>query len=43
MQLAKTEGRVVEPPARARLEGPQLPEKAVAQEDVDSLLATMGF
>ena len=27
----------------ARLEGPQLPEKAVAQNDVDDLLASLGF
>ena len=26
-----------------RLEGPQVPDKAVAQEDVDDLLASMGF
>ena len=43
MLLAQTADRVVEAPLRARLEGPQLPEKAVAQEDVDSLLASMGF
>ena len=43
MLLAQTEGRGIEAPAAARLEGPQVPEKAVAQEDVDDLLASMGF
>ena len=43
MLLAQTEGRVVEAPARARLEGPQVPEKAGAQKDVDGLLVSMGF
>ncbi len=43
MLLAQTEGRVVEAPAPTRLEGPQVPAKAVAQEDVDDLLASMGF
>lgn len=31
-----------EPPA-ASLEGPQVPDKAVVQEDVDDLLASLGF
>jgi chemotaxis protein CheZ len=43
MLLAQTEGQGVEAPAPSRLEGPQVPEKAVAQEDVDDLLAAMGF
>jgi chemotaxis regulatin CheY-phosphate phosphatase CheZ len=43
MLLAQTEGRAFEAPAPARLEGPQVPEKAVAQEDVDDLLASLGF
>lgn len=43
MLLAQTEGRVVVVPVQTKLEGPQVPEKAVAQEDVDALLASMGF
>jgi len=43
MLLAQTEGRAVAAPVKAKLEGPQVPEKAVAQEDVDDLLASMGF
>jgi chemotaxis protein CheZ len=43
MLLAQTEGRVAAAPVGTRLEGPQVPEKAVAQEDVDDLLASMGF
>lgn len=43
MLLAQTEGQLVETPVPSRLQGPQVPEKAVAQEDVDDLLASMGF
>jgi chemotaxis protein CheZ len=32
-----------EPPPPAALEGPQTPDKAMAQGDVDDLLASMGF
>ena len=43
--LAQSEGKamVVAPPPKAQLEGPQVPDKAVAQEDVDDLLASLGF
>ena len=41
--LAQSEGRQAEAAAPGKLEGPQLPEKAVAQEDVDDLLASLGF
>ena len=43
MLLARTEGRLVRAPLRAQLAGPQVPDKAVAQADVDDLLAAMGF
>ena len=43
MLLAQTEGRLVGAPLRAQLAGPQVPDKAVAQADVDDLLAAMGF
>ena len=43
MLLAQTEGRVVGASLRAQLEGPQVPDKAVAQADVDDLLAAMGY
>jgi chemotaxis protein CheZ len=43
MLLAQTEGRRVGAPLRAQLAGPQVPDKAVAQADVDDLLAAMGF
>lgn len=44
MLLAQTEGQMpAMPPETTRLEGPQVPDKAVAQEDVDDLLASMGF
>jgi chemotaxis protein CheZ len=43
MLLSQTEGRAVEGPSLGKLEGPQVPEKAVAQEDVDDLLASLGF
>ena len=41
--LALSEGQVVAAPAPSQLQGPQVPEKAVAQEEVDDLLASMGF
>ena len=41
--LALSEGQAVAAPAPGQLQGPQVPEKAVAQEDVDELLAAMGF
>ena len=43
MLLAQTEGRGVVAPPRATLQGPQVPDKAAAQQDVDDLLASMGF
>ena len=42
--LAQSEGKVaVAPPEKSQLAGPQVPDKAVAQEDVDDLLASLGF
>jgi len=41
--LAQSEGPVAPTAPPARLEGPQMPDKAVAQEDVDDLLASLGF
>ncbi len=41
--LAQSEGQSAAPPDTARLAGPQLPAKAVAQQDVDELLASLGF
>jgi len=42
--LAQTEGRAAAQPLDlGKLQGPQVPEKAVAQEDVDDLLASLGF
>ena len=41
--LAQTEGRASAAIDAARLQGPQVPEKAVAQADVDDLLASLGF
>lgn len=41
--LAQSEGRCAAAPDSARLAGPQLPAKAVAQEDVDELLAALGL
>jgi chemotaxis protein CheZ len=41
--LAQTEGRGEAPLDTGKLQGPQVPTKAVAQEDVDDLLASMGF
>jgi len=41
--LALSEGQAVAAPTQNKLQGPQVPEKAVAQEDVDDLLASMGF
>ena len=42
--LAQSEGKALEAPVtEAKLEGPQVPDKAVAQADVDDLLASMGF
>ena len=43
MLLAQTEGRSVVAPPLATLQGPQVPDKAAAQQDVDDLLASMGF
>ena len=31
------------PPAGSELAGPQVPDKALAQDDVDDLLASLGF
>ncbi len=43
--LAQSEGRVKVLPVveQDQLAGPQVPDKAVAQEDVDDLLASLGF
>ncbi|OYU73039.1 MAG: protein phosphatase CheZ, partial [Burkholderiales bacterium PBB5] len=41
--LAQSEGGVVSPVEVHKLEGPQVPDKAVGQADVDDLLASMGF
>ncbi len=43
--LAQSEGKVavVAPREKSQLAGPQVPDKAVAQEDVDDLLASLGF
>ncbi len=42
--LAQSEGRPpVAAPDSSQLAGPQVPTKAVAQEDVDDLLASLGF
>lgn len=41
--LSQSEGPEAAAPAPSRLEGPQVPDKAVVQEDVDGLLATLGF
>jgi len=42
--LAQSDAKSVEQIQQAvKLEGPQVPDKAVAQEDVDDLLASMGF
>ncbi len=42
--LAQSEGQVAQPPlANAALAGPQVPDKAVSQADVDDLLASMDF
>lgn len=41
--LAQSEGPQPDAAAQAALAGPQAPDKAVAQEDVDDLLASMGF
>lgn len=41
--LAQTEGRSPDEAAAGQLAGPQVPEKAVAQADVDDLLASLGF
>jgi chemotaxis protein CheZ len=43
MLLAQTESRVPATRADIPLQGPQVPEKAVGQADVDDLLASMGF
>lgn len=41
--LAQTEGRSSEVVASHQLAGPQVPEKAVSQADVDDLLASLDF
>jgi chemotaxis protein CheZ len=41
--LAQTEGQAVQRQEPGKLEGPQVPDKAVGQEDVDDLLASLGF
>lgn len=41
--LAQSEGPQAAAPAPSRLEGPQVLDKAVLQEDVDDLLASLGF
>ena len=43
--LAQSEGKapLMAAPDKAQLAGPQVPDKAVAQEDVDDLLASLGF
>jgi chemotaxis protein CheZ len=41
--LEQTEGQAVQRPEPGKLEGPQVPDKAVGQEDVDDLLASLGF
>jgi chemotaxis protein CheZ len=41
--LAQTQGQTVQPQEPGKLEGPQVPDKAVGQEDVDDLLASLGF
>ncbi|GCL61986.1 protein phosphatase CheZ [Pseudaquabacterium pictum] len=43
--LAQSEGKVavVAQREKSQLAGPQVPDKAVAQEDVDDLLASLGF
>ena len=41
--VGEARAALAEAAAPGKLEGPQLPEKAVAQEDVDYLLASLGF
>jgi len=41
--LAQTEGRAAQALDLGKLQGPQVPDKAVGQEDVDDLLASLGF
>ena len=44
--LAQSEGKApptMTAPDKAQLAGPQVPDKAVGQEDVDDLLASLGF
>lgn len=41
--LSQSEGPQAAAPVPSRLEGPQVPDKAVVQEDVDDLLASLGF
>jgi len=41
--LAQSEGTTGEAVEFNKLEGPQVPDKAVGQADVDDLLASMGF
>lgn len=41
--LSQTDGPEAATPAPSRLQGPQVPDKAMVQEDVDDLLASLGF
>jgi chemotaxis protein CheZ len=41
--LAQSEGKVAAPLDTGKLAGPQAPDKAVGQEGVDDLLASLGF
>ena len=41
--LSQSEGPQAAGPVPSRLKGPQVPDKAVVQEDVDDLLASLGF
>jgi chemotaxis protein CheZ len=45
VQLLIDEGdlKIADPPADESLQGPQTPDNALAQDDVDDLLASMGF
>ena len=41
--LSQSDGPEAAAAAQSRLEGPQVPDKAVVQADVDALLALLGF
>ncbi len=41
--LAQSEGTAMAVRALAPLQGPQVPEKSVSQDDVDALMASLGF